>query len=103
MSAASELVALTHGSKRAVIIGEETGGCYYGAKGGRFINLILPNSQLKVRIPLIRIYTDVPEDFVCQPKGRGTRPDYDIKLTVDEVRAKKDVQLEAALAFSARQ
>ncbi len=40
---------------------------------------------------------DVPEDFVDQPKGRGTLPDYQLKPTIAAIMANKDVQLEAAL------
>lgn len=72
-SAASEFVAIAKYNKRAIIVGEETGGCYYGATGGNYINLILPGSKLEVRIPTIRIFTAVTDDFIRQPKGRGMK------------------------------
>jgi hypothetical protein len=95
-SAASEFSAVSHFTKRAKIVGEETGGCYYGATGGNFINLKLPNSSLQVRIPTIRIFTAVDEDYIHQPKGRGTFPDYQIVPTVRDVIDGKDVQLKKA-------
>lgn len=97
ISAASEFVALAHAHKRALVVGEETGGCYYGATGGRYLNLILPNSGLRAVIPTIRIFIDVPEDFVHQPKGRGVIPDYTAQPTIRETITHKDVQLETAL------
>jgi len=95
-SAASEFSAISHFTKRVKIVGEETGGCYYGATGGNFINLKLPNSGLEVRIPTIRIFTAVDEDYIHQPKGRGTLPDYEIFPTIGDVIDGKDVQLEFA-------
>jgi C-terminal processing protease CtpA/Prc len=96
-SAASEFAAITHYYRRAKIVGEETGGCYYGANGGNYLNLKLPNSGIEVRIPTIRIFTAVDEDYNVQPKGRGTLPDYKISPTVHDIISKRDVQLNKAL------
>lgn len=100
VSAASEFVALTRGHKRALVVGEETGGCYYGATGGRYLELMLPNSQLQIRIPAIRIFTDVPEDYALQPKGRGVMPDYAVRFTLSDRLAHKDSQLATALRLA---
>ncbi|MGZ8553154.1 MAG: S41 family peptidase [Chitinophagaceae bacterium] len=97
VSAASEFVAVFHDQQRGKIVGEETGGCYYGSTGGNYLQLRLPNSGLEIRIPTIRIFTAVEEDYVKQPKGRGTFPDYTIIPTVEDVMAGKDVQLEKAM------
>ncbi len=78
VSAASEFVILARYNKRATIIGEETGGCYYGATGGNYLRLVLPHSKIRVSIPTIRIYTAVDEDFSIQPFGRGVMPDVGI-------------------------
>jgi len=99
VSAASEFAAIAHHLKRAKILGEETGGCYYGANGGNFLLLKLPNSGFEVRIPTIRIFTAVNEDFIHQPKGRGTLPDYQVCPTINDVVLGKDVQLNSALSI----
>ncbi|GAA4420002.1 S41 family peptidase [Nibrella viscosa] len=96
-SAASEFVAIAHFQKRVEIVGEETGGCYYGATGGNYLNLKLPNSGLEVTIPTIRILTAVDEDFSRQPKGRGTIPDYQISLNLKDIISLKDRQLDKAV------
>ncbi len=96
-SAASEFAAIFHYLQRGNIVGEETGGCYYGSTGGNYLNLKLPNSGLEVRIPTIRILTAVKEDFKRQPKGRGTFPDYQISPTINDILSKKDVQIDKAL------
>jgi len=99
ISAASEFASIAHDTKRATIIGEETGGCYYGATGGNYIQLILPGSKLQVRIPTIRIWTAVKEDYVHQPKGRGTIPDYEVVSGINDILNNRDVQLEMALTL----
>lgn len=96
-SAASEFVAIARYNRRVLVAGEETGGCYYGATGGSYINLVLPASKLQVRIPAIRILTAVDEDTVRQPKGRGVIPDYTIIPTIKNVLQGRDVQLEDAI------
>jgi hypothetical protein len=96
-SAASEFAAIFRYLKRGQLVGEETGGCYYGGTGGNYLNLKLPHSQLEVRIPTIKILTAVDEDYQHQPKGRGTLPDYPVLPTIKDVVSGKDVQLEAAI------
>jgi hypothetical protein len=60
---------------------------------------MLPASKLEIRIPTIRIFTAVKEDFAHQPEGRGTLPDYVVSPGIDDVLQNKDVQLEMALNF----
>ena len=97
ISAASEFVALVHGNKRGTVIGEETGGCYYGSTGGSYLNLVLPNSGLRARIPTIRIFTGVPEDFKQQPQGRGVLPDYPVTYSIADLLTGRDRVMEIAL------
>ena len=102
ISAASEFVALIHGNKRGTIIGEETGGGYYGSTGGSYLSLVLPNSQLRARIPTIRIFTAVPEDFRKQPPGRGVLPDYPVNYSIDDILNGRDRVMEMALEILRR-
>lgn len=97
VSAASEFVAIFHYQQRGKIVGEETGGCYYGSTGGNYLQLRLPNSGLEVTIPTIRIFTAVEEVFNHQPKGRGTFPDYNIIPRIEDIINGKDVQMEKAV------
>ena len=96
ISAASEFAALTHGNKRGTVISEETGGCYYGSTGGSHLNLVLPNSQLQARIPTIRIFTAVPEDFKKQPQGRSVLPDYPVSYSIGDISTGRDRIMELA-------
>ena len=96
ISAASEFVALVHGNKQGTIIGEETGGCYYGSTGGSYLTLLLPNSRLRARIPTIRIFIAVPEDFKQQPHGRGALPHYPVSYSIADVLTRRDRVMEMA-------
>ena len=96
LSAASELAALVRGNKRGTVIGEETGGCYYGSTGGSYLTLLLPNSRLRARIPAIRIFTAVPEDFKQQPHGRGVLPDFPVSYSIKDLLTGRDKVMEMA-------
>ena len=97
ISAGSEFAALVRGNKRGTVIGEETGGCYYGSTGGSYLNLVLPNSRLRARIPTIRIFTAVPEDFKKQPQGRGVLPDHPVSYSISDLLTGRDRVMEMAL------
>lgn len=101
VSAASEIVILAKYNKRATIIGEETGGCYYGATGGRYLKLVLPNSKIRINIPTIRICNAVDDDYMVQPFGRGVLPD--IRTTPQHSDwLQKDVELDSAIGLIGR-
>jgi hypothetical protein len=54
-----------------VLLGEETGGGWHGNNGILIPDIVLPNTHIKVRLPLFRLvqYKHVPKD------GRGIQPD----------------------------
>jgi hypothetical protein len=99
VSAASEFVALAKYHKRAAIIGEETGGCYYGATGGNYLILTLPASKIKVRIPAIRIFNAVDIDTVSQPVGRGVLPDVEVVPDIKSRISNNDAVLGLAINY----
>ncbi len=96
VSAASEFAILARYNNRAKIIGEETGGCYYGATGGNYLRLVLPNSKIRISIPTIRIYTAVNEDYSFQPFGRGVLPDIKTELK-DTTWLHNDIELQTTI------
>ncbi len=103
VSAASEFVALAKYHKRATIIGEETGGCYYGATGGNYLLLVLPASKIKVRIPTIRIFTAVDVDTISQPVGRGVLPDFTVVHDIKSRMNNNDTVLKFAINYITKQ
>ena len=94
ISGASHIAAIASFLKRAIIIGEETGGAYHGGSSGDFIILTLPNSRLKVRLP-IRQYTENLDPKY--PWCSGVIPDYEVPTTITSILENRDEQLKFAL------
>ncbi|HKQ79014.1 MAG TPA: S41 family peptidase, partial [Blastocatellia bacterium] len=59
-STSSDFCAVTHHLKRATFIGEETGGGYYGNNSGLQPTLTLPNSKVRVALPMHEYWNAVP-------------------------------------------
>lgn len=70
-SAASLFCITVKGQENVLLIGEETGGGGYANNGLLIPDITLPNSRLKVRMPLFRL---VP-DKSASNDGRGVVPD----------------------------
>ncbi|WP_442588440.1 S41 family peptidase [Pedobacter sp. AW31-3R] len=73
-SGGSEFAALIRVHRKAVFIGEETGGGLYGNTSGFGMKLTLPVSGLELKIPLLKFVLDVPGS--PYPFGHGVIPDY---------------------------
>ncbi|MGB3465278.1 MAG: S41 family peptidase [Cyclobacteriaceae bacterium] len=93
-STAADVAALLRSYKVAVIIGEETGGGYYGNSSGLDINVTLPASQLHLKIPTVQYQTNVRSIL---PRGRGTIPDVNISPTITDYLNQTDTALEYIL------
>ncbi len=74
------------GQSNVTVVGEETGGGSYGNTAFLSYKLILPNSRLRVNVPLYRMV--MMGEFVMQ--GRGVQPDVNIPLTLNSFRMQKD-------------
>lgn len=92
-SATTLFAASVKGQENVMIIGEETGGGYYGNNGVFIPEMILPNTDVRVRLPLYRIVNN--KDF---PKnGSGVMPDLEVKPTAETIRLNKDPKMEKAV------
>ncbi len=69
------------GQDNITLVGEETGGGWYGNSGIAIPDIILPNTRLKVRLPLFKIVQYKHIDI----KGTGVRPDIYIPPTIEAV------------------
>ncbi len=96
-SATSEFCTVVKNNKRAIFIGEETGGTYCGNTSGKFIQIVLPYSHFSIFTPTIK-YTMFTTDK--KNTDRGIIPDYIIKPTVEDLINKKDVQLYKAIGLA---
>lgn len=88
-SASSIISTNLQGSKRATIVGEETGGTFNGTVAGVFKNITLPNTKLNVKFGLGMIkapYTETPD-------GYGVIPDYTILPTLNNRKKGIDTEL----------
>jgi len=70
-SASSLFCNSVKGQKNITLVGEETGGGWYGNSGIIIPDIILPNTRMRVRLPYFRLvqYHHIPE------KGTGVIPD----------------------------
>ncbi|MCP5049213.1 MAG: hypothetical protein GY940_18735 [bacterium] len=89
-SATGETTSVIHSHKRAVFVGEECGAGYYGNTSGFSVTLTLPNTAIKLRIPLVR-YTMAVSGYA---KDRGLVPDHLVSPAIKDLMEEKDVQME---------
>lgn len=94
-SGGSEFAALLKGNTNAVFIGEETAGGFYGQTSGFRLNLTLPNTGMKVRIPLLKFVVNAESENI--PFGRGIIPDYKVQSTFNEFTNGIDTELNYTL------
>lgn len=100
-SAASEFPAYLVRNNRAVTVGRETGSGYHYMTADKFVDIMLPNSKIQVRIPLIQEVFD-EEITERTPAGRGLLPDYEVPITYEEIyTADNDPVLDKALELIA--
>jgi hypothetical protein len=93
-SATGEFTSVVHHHGRATFIGEECGAGYYGNTSGMMVILQLPNSGLRIRIPLVR-YTMAVSGY--EPLDRGLIPEHHVEPTIEDVLTRRDAVMEYAL------
>ena len=101
VSAATYFPAYLVRNHRAVTVGRETKTGYHYMTAIKFADIMLPNSKIQVRIPMVK---DVFDDVVTPrtPSGRGLLPDYEVPLTYEELfTAENDPVLDKALELIA--
>jgi C-terminal processing protease CtpA/Prc len=90
LSSCSDFTAILSHNKKAIVVGQETGGGYQCNTSGMMPEQTLPTGLI-ITIPLQK-YTnavDLTKNF-----GHGTKPDYEIIPTFDDWTHKKDIELE---------
>jgi C-terminal processing protease CtpA/Prc len=75
--------------KNVTIVGEESGGGYYGNSAMMIPNIKLPGSQLLFRLPLYRLVMDK-----TRPKGGGVMPDVFVDPSSYAIKQGFDIKLE---------
>jgi len=91
-SMASVVATFLKANERAIFIGEESGGTMEGNTSNDSGKLQLPNTKIRVEIPMTRKVNNV--DFI---KGRGVFPDYYITPKIEDILKGDDTELSFAL------
>ncbi len=89
-SAATMFISSLFHQQNVTIVGEETGGGFYGNSAMLLPQIILPNTKLNVRLPLFKLVMNKD-----RPKGKGIRPDIEIEPSSDAIKKGVDPKLEA--------
>ncbi|MEM6380631.1 MAG: S41 family peptidase, partial [Bacteroidota bacterium] len=89
-SASGELASLLKTNTNAIFIGEEPGGNSSEIIAGEVVTLVLPNSKVRIRIPIVnqKIHS------TSQPADRGVIPDYQIRNSISDMISGRDAILE---------
>jgi len=91
-SATSLVAAYLKDTRRAIFIGEETGGTMEGCNAGITPYYKLPNTKIRVRVPAFRVVHDVCPALT----GQGIMPDYKVEYTFKDLIARRDLELQKA-------
>ncbi len=87
-SAATMFISQLQGQSNVKVVGEETGGGYYGNSAMHIPKITLPNSGIVVSLPMYRLVMDKD-----RPKGHGIMPDILVKPSSQAIKEGYDIKL----------
>lgn len=89
-SAATLVTGAIKGQSNVTIVGEETGGGAYGNSAMHLPQIILPNTRIRVTLPLYRLVVNknLPKN------GRGIMPDVEVKPSSQSIKKGVDPKME---------
>ncbi len=87
-SAATMFIAALKRQENITLVGEETGGGYYGNSAMHIPTITLPNSKLRIGLPMYRLVMDK-----SRPKGRGIMPDIFIPPSLSAIKEGVDLKM----------
>lgn len=96
-SAATVFTGSLKGQTNVQIIGEESGGGYYGNTAIHLPMIVLPNSKIQVTLPLFRVVLNKD-----RPKGRGVMPDIVVPPNSFSIQQGVDLKMEMVKKLVAR-
>ena len=92
-SGSTHMIAALTAANRVTLVGERTGGSPTGATAGTLLFLTLPESGIRIRIPLIRTVIANADSL---PQDNGLDPKVYAPMTMEAYFADRDPALEAA-------
>ena len=93
-SAASLVAKTLREQDDVIIVGEETGGGAYGNTAWLIPDITLPNTGVRIRLPLFRLVIDGKAE-----RGRGVQPEVPSLPTVEAIRRSEDYKMEKVKAL----
>jgi C-terminal processing protease CtpA/Prc len=88
-SASTMFVNSVKDQKNVIVTGEESGGGSYGNSAVHLPTITLPNSRIRITLPLFRVVFSEKN----QKTGRGIFPEINIQPSIDAIRGNYDVKL----------
>lgn len=98
-STTAEFLTQVHTHRRATFIGEESGGGYFGSTSGNNMILSLPNTKVRLVVPLMTYQLSTVRPH---PIDRGVMPDYPVQRTISDYLKGRDPEWELALSLARR-
>jgi hypothetical protein len=95
-STTCEFLSNLHDRKRATFVGEEAGGGYFGNTSGPTVRVTLPNTQVRVIVPLRTYYLAVKDGI----PNRSILPDYEAQQSIDDVLSDNDTVMLQAIELA---
>lgn len=92
-SASTLFIRPLQGQKNVTVVGEETGGGAYGNNAVNIPDITLPNTHLRVRLPLYRMVLD----STAKHNGHGILPDVFVPPNSEFIRQGKDPKMAKVL------
>ncbi|MCW3081098.1 S41 family peptidase [Segetibacter sp.] len=89
-SAATLITTKLKGQNNVTIVGEETGGGAYGNSAMFLTTIVLPNTGIRVTLPLYRMVLNAK----FPKNGRGVFPDVEVKPSATSIKLGVDAKLE---------
>jgi C-terminal processing protease CtpA/Prc len=96
-SVTAEFAAIVKDNRRAVFIGEESGGAMQGNSSGGFAMVTLPNTRLGLDIPLLGYYMRLQNPF---SPDKGIPADHTVIPSVSDRLQRRDPALDLALRLA---
>ena len=94
MSSCADVAAILSYNKKAIFIGEETGGGYQGNTSGMIPTSKVQPFDFTLTVPLQKYFNSVDP---LKNIGRGTMPDYTVNMTINEVLKGEDKELQTTI------
>ncbi len=96
MSSCADVIAVLSYNKKAILIGEETGGAYEGNNSGMMPETFIDPFHFTLSVPLQKYYNAVD---LSNRQGRGVFPDYPVNPEIEYIIGGEDLYMKTCKAL----